>query len=148
MSWGHREPARSPLLPSPSWGHTEAGWVTGQAGKSMPGTWQVLLISRINTELKSMYRSQTQPHSVMWLLSQKDLEIGIDSCEISCWQGTYVIPVFHNLLQNHSWYLIWFLSSNEQSYMGESCRPPALSYSSEKAEHPQHFLDFSLWKKN
>lgn len=141
------EPARSPLLPGPRWDHTEAGWLAGEAVTSMPGTQKVLVISRLNTKLKSMCRSQTQPHSAMWLLSQKGLDVGIDSCEISCWQGT-VIPACHKPLQNQSRHLIWFLSSNEQSYINKSCRPPSLSYSSEKAEHPQHFLDFSVWKKN
>lgn len=57
MPWG--QCVRSPLLPGPRWGYTEAGWPSGEALTSMPRTQEVLVISRINTELKSMNRSKT-----------------------------------------------------------------------------------------
>lgn len=110
------EPAGSPLLPSPRYDHAEAGWVTEQAVTSMPGTQKDLVISRINRACTGVGPSCIQGCD----LSQKGLDIGIDSCEISCWQRIYGIPSFHKQLQNQSRYLIWFLSLNELSYIDES----------------------------
>lgn len=131
----------APITPS----HAEADWVPGEAVTPMPATQEVLVISRTNTELKSMYRSQTQPHSVMWILSQKVLDVGIDSCEASCWQGT-VIPV-HKLLQNQSRYLICLFFLKWAKLHRRIMQATSFALQLRKAEHPQHFLDFSLWKK-